>query len=130
MKCEKCNDTGLTLIDIDAPMGSTCNACVEGYCDCEAGLNLASIELCFDCGSHKDEFKEKKLYKQFRGSLGFIYICKICKTTSNLRTKIIDLISKGHNYHCAARMVFGDGNCECMNVFWHTTTGEELPITW
>jgi len=125
MKCKECNNTGLTMIDVDAPFG---NGKIEGYCDCKAGSDLAMTELCFDCGCHKNETNEKLLYKKFRHGC-WIYLCKNClKETLYPQYEINKLMARGHPYHCACRMTWGDGERECGNVFWHTTTGKELPI--
>lgn len=58
-------------------------------------------------------------------------LCDPCQVEADEDYRqIVKLERNGHNYHCASRMVCGDGCCECGNVFWHTTTGEELPIYW
>ena len=55
--------------------------------------------------------------------------CDDCQAEFDQIGKEMDRLERaGHNYHCAARIIWGDGQCECGNVFWHTTTGEELPI--
>ena len=46
---------------------------------------------------------------------GFIEgVCASCKADNEIDEKAIDeLKEEGHPYHCAARQVWGDGECEC-----------------
>lgn len=130
MVCKKCKDTGLTKIDC-GPIDDGFIGTIQGYCDCDAGIDLAIEEMCFDCGCHKDETEEKALYPPPNWRKGDFRLCKNCLTSMNSpRARMEKLMFEGHNYHCANRIVWGDGWCECGNVFWHTTTGEELPIHW
>jgi len=56
---------------------------------------------CLQCG---DEFYELD-------SDGF---CSPCMTQNKIDTEnILVLQIKGHTQHCAARQVWGDGECEC-----------------
>lgn len=37
-------------------------------------------------------------------------LCPGCKAESDQMDKLIEC---GHTYHCASRMIYGDGECEC-----------------
>lgn len=39
------------------------------------------------------------------------YVCRGCNACG--KNEIAALEADGHTYHCAARMVWGDGVCEC-----------------
>lgn len=75
-------------------------------------FELDGQDICERCKNVPD-----KLY--FRGPTdGGEYCCFDCITAENdenvaTAVKIDELEREGHTGHCAARMTFGDGECEC-----------------
>ena len=113
------------------------------------------VEVCNDCGMSRNLWEQgqsdwiliediEKERQQVQKAIDSIpqMVCPACekvvvkpgpccscqKEFDEYNRAITKLERDGHHYHCACRMVWGDGICECLNVFWHTTTGEELPI--
>ena len=55
----------------------------------------------------------KQLCNQCGIEYSYIGICKACADDNKRdENKIEELIKNGHSYHCACRMVWGDGECE------------------
>jgi len=43
-------------------------------------------------------------------------VSEIEDTDKLINQHIRELENKGHTYHCACRMTFGDGECECYKI--------------
>ena len=39
--------------------------------------------------------------------------CQPCMNCKEDKKRIIALLDEGHTYHCAVRIMYGDGECEC-----------------
>ena len=56
--------------------------------------------ICLMCGV-------KEVVKETNGYPG------ICESCVKEKEEITEAVRSGHTYHCACRMVWGDGECEC-----------------
>ena len=39
--------------------------------------------------------------------------CQPCANCKEDKKRIVALLDEGHTYHCACRIIWGDGECEC-----------------
>ena len=62
----------------------------------------------------KDDGMICQLCGEWFAKLNEINLCETCNDEAKAAVQAIsDLIESGHTEHCAARLVWGDGECEC-----------------